>query len=326
MVTINRQAAPRPDNGQTTGTILRRVMPLKDVPMAPLKVLVYGGNGVGKTTFACQANKPILLVSFEPSMSGGVDSVRRMGDISVIRVVPDGSPLLKTRTPDAPIITMDESVTLAHDLQSDPSRFATVVYDGATSSQDIVHANLLDLPEVPNGLTWGTTPDKFYIQRSEKFREYVRPYLDLPIDTIVLAKEKDHNPPTEEKTTKSGKLAPDMRPKFLRGVGDKSFVSVDVGGGPAGWLVDACSCTCRLYVGEGEVQKVYKVGTLEKVVTEKSGKFVRYLRTGYHPNFAARIQSCNPESVPDELVGTGPTADAASKDLWQKLMIVIRGR
>lgn len=319
MVEVNRQVSARPPVNNSPATILRRAAPLSSIKPAPLKILIYGGNRTGKTTLACQFKKPLLVVSFEPSLSGGIDSVRRMPGISLVRVLPDGHHQFKSRTKDDPIISADECVTLANDLRRS-SEFATVVFDGVTSCQDLVGANLMDLPEVPDQKGWGLTQDRYYIERSEKLRAVVRPYIDMPLDTIFLAKEKDHNPPTEEKVTKKGNIAPDMRPRFLRGVNDKSFVAPEAGGGPVGWLMDACECVCRLYLGQKFITKKVKVGSLEKEITEEViGQYTRYLRTCYHPNYAGGVRSPwafdHPEMVPDEIVDPTP----------EKIIRVIRG-
>lgn len=318
MVTVNRQAPPAANSAPAVASVLHRAIPVNKMARAPLKILIYGGNGVGKNTLAAQWPKPMLLVSFEPGVSAGLPSIDQIPGINLLHVVPDSNPMLKRRGSSDPVISMDETQSLALDIAARPDLFKTIVLDGLTSWQDAVGANMLGLPDIPDQRSWGNMPDRHYIERSENIRNYVRKYLDLPIDTIFLGKEKDHNPPREEKYSKDGKLQPDMRPRFLRGVTDKSFVSVDMGGGPAGWIVDACDYACRLYVGNKVVTKTRPaMGKLPETQYEEivPDEFVRYLRMAYHPNYGGRVRTDLNSSLnmPDEI--ENPT--------YEKFMAVI---
>lgn len=322
MVQVNRQTPPTFPQGNSApgvASVLHRAALLADVNQPPLKLLIYGGNRTGKTWLACQWPKPLLIVSFEPSLSGGIETVRSVPGISLLQVRPDGSHDLKGRSRSDHYISLDESVTLVLDLRRS-NQFKTVVYDGVTSSQDVLGANMLALPEVPDQRSWGSVPDGFYIERSEKFRAFIRPYLNLNIDTILLGKEKDHNPPVEQKTTKSGKLMGDLRPKFLRGVTDKSYVAPELGGAACWWIMDACEYVCRLYVGHKIITKTRPaIGQSPAVDYEEEcpDEFVRYLRMNYHPNYAAgaRADLQKVGNLPDEIVE--PTYD--------KIIAAIRG-
>lgn len=308
MPTITRQKPPAPRpvaQTQTNGSILARARPVSQLRRAPLKILMYGGNRVGKSTLACKFAKPLLVVSFEPTESGGVESVRKEPGVDVLLHGQDFTGLGQT-------------VTLARELKTG-SKYKTVVIDSATSMQDMVLREIMDLPELPQQNSWGTVNSDEYRQRSEKTREGLYAFLQLPTDVIVLAKEKDHNPPKEERVTNSGKIAPDMRAKFLRGVGEMSFIAADIGGATAGWLSDVCDCICRLYVDELVEEIEINTGTKEKPRITKqrknTGRYVRVLRTGYHPNYAAGIRSCDPDTVPDVIIE--PTVE--------KILKAIRG-
>jgi hypothetical protein len=242
--------------------------------------------------------------------------VRKIPGITYVRVVPNSSPRLKVREKTGePVITVDESIGLSRELQAAPGRFRSVVLDGATSCQDVILANILDLPELPDQIGWGTASGDQYRERSEKTRETLRPWLDLALNTIILAREKDHNPPREEKVSASGKVSPDMRPRFLRGLQSESMIAADLGGATAGWLHDACSCVCRIYIGEELRDRVIKLkqGTSKESVP--TGRYIRYLRLAQHPNYWVGIRSRSPESVPEYI--ENPT--------WDKLAAVIRG-
>lgn len=323
MPTITRQVAPRAvsRNGDPD-SILNRVISVDQMRLVPLNVVIFGLNRTGKTSLACEFPKPLLLVSFEPAKSGGAETVRNVKGVSYVRVVPDGSESLKKQRLNDPLITMVQCLTLLQEIQDGKSNFATVVADGATSLQDVVLANLLDLPNVPDQRGWGSVPDGFYINRSEQTREVLRRFLDLETNVVILAKEKDHNPPREEKLTKSGKTAPDMRPRHLRGLHEGSYIATELGGATDGWLRDSTDAICRLFVEEEVVEKKITLSNQGKPSTtierRATGKYIRCLRVGPagHPNFGVGIRSClPPEQVPEII--EHPT--------YTKLVKVIRG-
>jgi AAA domain len=291
------------DRVVTEKSILSRAIAAGDLPEFPLKILMYGGNRVGKTTLACKNGKRTLLISCETAVSGGLESIRKIPGVMVLRY---RQHFRGTK----------DLVYLARELERGGYKdFDYVILDTVTSVQDVVLSELLGLPKVPDQASWGTVPDGFYISRSEKTREVLRPFLDLPVNTIFLGKEKDHNPPKEVRFTSSGKEAPDMTPKFLLGVGEQSYVAAELGGATLGWLQDGCDCICRLSVQEEIVRKEVRANGKVKVREHGTGKYIRYLRTGYHPNFSAGIRSCTPELVPEFI----------AKPTMPQLVAVIRG-
>src|SRR4051812_43063323 len=59
--------------------ILAMGVPFAEIANDPVHMLLYGTNGVGKTTLACQFEKPLALVSVEPGgNAGGAKSVKRI--------------------------------------------------------------------------------------------------------------------------------------------------------------------------------------------------------------------------------------------------------
>lgn len=238
-----------------------------------IKMVVYGQNRVGKTTLACGWPKPLLLIAMEPNNTGGALSVKKIPGVEYIRIK-----------------TSKDALKLAQELKDDRT-FKTHVVDQATSYQDIILMEILDLPAVPEQLNWGMVDRDQYRQRSEKTREALRPFLNLPAHTVVIAKERDHNPPDKDK------------PEILRGFQIESYLASDLGGATVGWLHDACDYIGRLYLEKEIVKRrIEATQAGKKIVTEReeeTGKIVRRLRTLYHPNYAAGFRSCNPEKVPE---------------------------
>jgi hypothetical protein len=107
-----------------------------------------------------------------------------------------------------------------------------------------------------------------------------------------------------------------MRPRFIRGLQQESCVTVNLGGGAADWLMDACEFICRLYMDkEMEWTETEFQGVKTRSAVE-TGKYVRALRIGYHPNFAARFRSDSPETLPE----------AIPEPSFAKIVAAIEGR
>jgi len=274
---------------RTTGaptSVLSRAIPVADLKDEYVKMAIYGRNRVGKTTLACQFPKPLLLIGCEPTETGGASSVTQVPGVMFLR-----------------IDNTKDLLTLAAELGQKITPFKTVVVDSATSIQDIVLKEILDLPEIPNMLSWGTATMKDYQKRSEKTREVLRPFLNLKCHTVITAKEKDHNPPKDE-------------PEIVRGVQLESFFSVDLGGQTAGWLQDACGSVCQLIMVKETTTKVVKVGSKSVQSEIETGRIIRRLRTQRHPNYESGLRSAYPEKVPEFI--DEPTFD--------KIYAIIRGK
>lgn len=297
MPQITQEANTRPKQTHKTGSLLASAIDVRELGDVPLKVCIYGENRVGKTSLACEFPKPLLLISFEPAKSGGATSVRKVEGVKFKRIT-----------------TSEDMYKIVEELKQD-TFFKSHVLDGATSMQDVFLRELMEVPETPTTLWFNSVPDEIYKQRSEKTKEALRKFLQLDANTIVLAKEKDHNPP---KTSRENK-----KPKMLNSMEVESYFASDVGSATAGFLHDCCDSICRLYTAKEvkeEVTYMEMAGVKEKNVEYvETGRIVHRLRTLKHPNFAAGIRSDSPGYVPEFVEGESP------KILYDKLMQVIRG-
>lgn len=305
MPTLNRQK-PVAANGQPIsgkpGSVLAKAIPVSNLKDSFVKFLLYGGNGIGKTTLACSFEKPLLLIALERSESGGARSVRRVPGVNVLK--PGWPAQVPWDAPDV-ILKAEDVIADMENLGEElkvKNPFKTVVFDHVTVFQDWVLETLVG-HRLPEQLNFGTVSGDTYRDRAERTKTLLRPWVDMRCHTIFIGKEKDHNPPKEEKVNeRTGKVQPDMRPKFLRGMQQESFISVDLGGAAVGWLSDACEFIGRLYMDREIERKVNKLsGGQEHVQYVETGKFVRALRIAYHPNYAARFRSDLPDSLPEAI-------------------------
>jgi hypothetical protein len=167
--------------------------------------------------------------------------------------------------------------------------------------------------EVPDQLAWGTVPEGVYQQRSEKLRECLRPFVNLDMNTIFLAKEKDHNPPKGE------------RNKYIRSLGQpESFFGASVGTATADWLNDTCEFLCRLSCDKELVEEVITESggiKLDKPITtyKETGRIIHRLRTRLHTNYAAGFRAPRYENIPEYVDGNSP------EEMYKNLMAVIKG-
>lgn len=301
-----RQTTPSSD-------ILSQGIPFSEIADDPVHLLLYGTNGVGKTTLACQwaAEGPLALVSLEPAgNSGGAKSVKR---------IENGTHFRFTHS--------DKVLELGMRLLED-NPFSTVVVDSGSSLDSMLLTEVCgwdraDIIRVGKGSKISTDQ---YIERGERTRKVLRPYLDLKCTLIVICNEKDHNYKADAQS-EGGSRNPLVRDTKIAagGLQTESVLGPAMSGGGAKWVGDACDYICQLYVDkEYRVEKraVGKEGTANYKVTEiahETGRWVRRLRTSYHPNFVARVRSEVPEVVPPYIEGSGPA------EMYRNFMRMVRG-
>lgn len=294
MPTIQKQhptrVVPKPSSN---GSVLARAVPVSDLKDDFLKFLIYGRNRTGKTTLACQFEKPLLIVSFEPGKRGGAKSVKKVAGVEFVRIE-----------------ATEDAILLARELKTDRT-FKSHLLDSASSLQDVALKELMGLDEAPVQLNWGLVPENVYRERSEKAKEIMRLFIDLPANTIITALEKDHKKPSERTS------------KLMRGFEPESFFAADLGGATVDWLHNACDYIGQLYMAREVVTRKSKHKIAGKEVEHseevETGKIVRRLRTMYHPNFAAGFRSENPSSVPEFIEAKSP------EEMYAKIVKVIRG-
>ena len=260
--------APRPA-GKKTGSVWDEVRGVDEWTGGGLKVVLYGRNGSGKTTFGCKFPKPLLLLGCED----GTRSVRKMKGVQF-----------------APVHSSQQIGEVADGVIS--RGYKSVVIDTATSLQDIVLRELLRLDKVPVQLGWGTVDQTVYRQRSEKTKELLRLFLDLApkgMNVVVLAQEKNHSSADGEGSGDSEILVP--------------FVGASLGRSTANWLHENVDYICQTYTREGLAEKTVTVGGKPTTIVEKTGRIEFCLRTQRaHPVYAAKVRTDEDETVPDFLV------------------------
>ena len=290
-----QSATTTPSNRTPTSksnSLLDRITPVSKQVDSGMIVNFYGRNGSGKTTLSCTFPKPLLIVGLED----GTRSVRNVPGVDFLHV--DSSADLIELTQ---LIRDDKTATV----------YKSIVVDTATSLQDMVLKEVLNLEELPVQLAWGTVTQNQYRQRSEKTKELLRPFLDIGRRTtknvIILAQEKNHSAKDGEGSGDSEILVP--------------FVGSSIGASVCGWLQDNCDFICQTYTRELVESKEVTIGTgtnaKKTIVSNKTGKVEFCLRTQRaHPVYAAKMRVDKNVELPDML--SSPT--------YEKLLTIINGK
>lgn len=297
---------PRPPT--VNGSILSRAVPVSSVKELYQKVVIYGLNRVGKTTEACEWPKPLLLVSFEPGRTGGATSVTKVLGVDFLQIAPLWSDAEKR------IVSVSEqALRLASELKTN-TYYKTHVLDSTSSLQEWVLHELMGWETERTQISFGGVPEEVYRARSEKVRDLLRPFLDLPVHTIVIAHEKDHNPDKSD------------RNKLKKGLYTGSFFAPAIGGATVEWLQSNCGYMCRLFVApEIKVETQFtgvkddKGKDITTQIEVETGRTTRRLLCIPQQNFAAGFRSASPEVVPDWI------EDPTPRGMYLKIQKVIRG-
>lgn len=285
---LTRQSPPKQVQAAqptfSTGSVLSTAVPVSFLREECVKVCLYGRNRSGKTTLAAQFPKPVLFISCEPANCGGVQSVSEVPDCTVVRA--ELKPIKLSDGTFEKIAGRKKIVALAEELKQ-VNHFKTVVLKTATSLQKLVEDEMkAEFPEMP----WSGRGSKdTYGMRASRVEETIRPLLDLKhVHGVFLCQEKDHNPPTDDRTG-----FPDLKAKLLQNMQQGSFVAAALGPALVTWLHDACGYIIQIL--EEEVTEEISVPTFNpdgtpgapSVQRVGTGRRQRHLRLKYHPNFAA---------------------------------------
>lgn len=307
MPRVDRQKPPAPPSMEP-GSILATSVPVAALMETYARVCIYGRNRSGKTTLAAQFAKPLLHVSSEPDACGGATSIANITGVMSQRV---SHRLLgqdaQGRWVDAtdPACVRKDKLKGSAKLRAIATElmgkhpFRTVVLDTVTSLQELILVELMGWDKVPEIQHVGMVGKETYQYRAEKWREVVHHYLDVSnCNLVVLAQEKDHNPPTDDFGGKR---------KILHTMQQGSFMAPALGATNAQWLQDSCGYVVQIYEDEVMQEIVVPVTGQDGKPMEPSiqrvgtGKRQRHLRLLYHPNFAAggrwQFDTGIPESV-----------------------------
>lgn len=287
-----------------SGSFLSRLKPVSEIVDDTMSVLIYGRNRIGKSRLATEFPKPMVYLSLEPTKTGGAKSLPKTPGIEV-EIVKDTATLMGFAT----------------DLTVEKHNFKSVVIDAVTSLEKIILMEIMGwdkpLEQIRVGKSQPVQKEQ-YTDRAEQMKNTVRPFLNLKgMNVIILANEKDHNPPKGEGGERLN--------SFNRGMQAESYFAADTGAGMARWLMDSCDYILQMFMdAEVKIEKQeLMAGQPPQDVEIATGKLIRRLRLGYHPNYAAGGRS--DKALPDFIDGAvDPKTGMNSKNLYDNFIKAIK--
>lgn len=277
-----------------------------------VNIVIYGENRVGKTTLACEFDKPLLLLGFDPGKNSGAASVSKVDGVVLIRMSDHEKAIEMAKALRNP----DCQVTSRYKARD----FRSHCLDTTTSLQDVILQKLMNLEELPVQLDWGTVDQAYYRTRSEiaksvmQFWRDIGLYRETPVNTIFTALMRDHSKKDDDEK-RNRLVAPSFKPE--------AYFAADLGPNTVKWMHNACDYIGHLHLARETkiVKETAAFGKTTSVVEKEveTGRIVHRLRTLPHPNFAAGIRSATPGNVPEFIQADNP------REMYLNLMRVVRG-
>ena len=270
------RGAPKPN----LDDIIGRIQQYDATADHGLKIALYGVSGTGKTTFWSTFPAPILAII----CSGGrkqAGELQSLGDRHSSRV--------RTVT----LQQAEELLVLGEWLQGGGAeQYRTIVLDHASGFQDLILGGVIGKP-VPEQKEWGLASREQWGQVGAKFKEYLKPLIDVPQNVVIVAHQRNF----KEDESKSEIM--DVAPR----------VGAALSPSTCGWLNGAVDYVCQTFIKPEMKEKVIKVGKnpdgtdrTKKAMIPVAGKVKFCLRVapdGYHMiKFRIPLENI-PEDMPD---------------------------
>lgn len=253
---------------------------------APMRMLVYGDTGKGKTTFWGTFPGRTLAVL----CSGG----RNPGELKSLN-----TPEHRKRIKQVALRSSDEMREIVEHVR-ESGEFDNIVLDHASGFQDLVLKELLGLDEIPVQKSFGLASQQTYAQVAQMCKEYWRAMMNLPVRVVFVAHQRTFGGRDEGS--------------------DPDLVAPTVGAGltPSlcGWLNGACDYIVQCYVRPRMEKRTTSMAG-KSVETTVRGKGVEYcLRTGPHDVYYTKFRLPKGTPLPECVVD--PT--------YEKVLALSEGR
>lgn len=274
MPKVTQQVAPKkapakaPAKPKAAG-VIGRIQPMELVE-AWLRVCLYGQSGSGKTTFWGSFPGKILAV-----ISSGGDQPGELLSLN--------TPEHKAKIDTVNIQASGECHEVAAYLQANPGTYSTLVLDHASSLQDLVLREILNLTQLPAQLSWGLATQQQYGQVALQMKEILRGFLNVPAHSVIVAQEREFNTDNDESL-----LMP--------------YVSAALSPSVAGWLAPACDYVVQTYKRPKTKEVVVKVAGKEVKKTVAAGGVEFCLRTAPNAVYTTKFRLPKGTELPDHLV------------------------
>jgi len=265
-VVTKTETRPRPS---MDGPVLSRLEPVED-SVGPMKMLVYGESGSGKTVFASTFPGPVLWIVSSGSMRPGeLQSVPHSERGKITKVV-----LRQT----------NEVKELCEHVRQ-TGKFQTVVLDHASGLADDALKEILGLDEIPAQKGWGMASQQQYGQQALQLKTLFRALLNLDANVVIVAQQRtfggreDGGDPDLLRPTVGAALSPSV----------------------AGWLAPACDFVVQMFKKGRTEERVRTIGGKEMRSQERVPGVVYCLRTAPHDTFLTKFRLPKGIELPEYL-------------------------
>lgn len=188
-----------------TDDISSRIKPVSNIE-GPIKMVLYGRSGTGKTTFAASFPKPALLIDCKDKGTKSVSDVKGLDVFSVEE--------------------WDDAEQIYWFLKKD-RKYKTVIVDTCTGLQDIAIRKVLSdkNKESDDPMKWGVMKRQDWGDAASKLKVWLGNINDLPSHTVFIAQEKASS--VEEDDEDDGAILPEIGPYLMKSVASFLNAAVD---------------------------------------------------------------------------------------------------
>ena len=269
--TVEKQNPKAPSKKKTVGSIGDRITDWGDSSEEGISLCLYGESGTGKSTLASTFPGPILWCI----RSGG----KNPGEIKSV-AKEDRKKIKKL------ILQSSKDLLDVADLLESEGGFKTVVLDNCSGFSDMTMAEILQLDKLPEQLSWGLAQQSDWGQLSLQCKEIWRRVLDLSINRIFIAHQRDFS--KEESKASDLDLIPSIGPSLTPAL--------------ATWINASCDNVCQCFKKQKTVVKQVKMAgkTVSQTVPVPGVDYC--LRTGPHGVFMTRFRVPRGRQLPDMII------------------------
>lgn len=260
MAVIRRQ---KPSEGKkkkiikkSSSSLLSQVQQL-DFSDEGISVALYGRGGTGKTALAGTFPGKILWLICSASV--------RPGELRTLDTPAYRKKIEKYMVGDA-----SEVSQICSELEGD-TKYNTVVLDHITGFMDKVLAEILGVEVLPEQKSFGIATQQDYNQATMKAKAYLRPFLDLACNRVLIGHERDF----EKEIPREG-----VTPR----------VSISVTPALANWIETNCDYVCRTFIMQKQEETQIEVAGKKKKTMRDIQGMEYCLRVAPDPIYASRLR------------------------------------